>query len=187
MQPLKRFTQCGSLTMLFAVFIVLFGVSSTALTTFGKTNPNVQQPPTAPPVKGRECSTHADCATLQTTSCVRDPNDSKTRCLCGDNTAPINGQCFGKYKGLRHLCVSSNECDDNMICTTDNSTKTTSFGKISGSQQKTCLCDEENGYEESLRDFTCNAGVVQVVTSFVVPLLSVAVSYIFSSPRVKQF
>lgn len=46
--PLKRFTQCGSLTMLFSVFIVLFGVSSTALTTFGKTNPNLQNTP-APP------------------------------------------------------------------------------------------------------------------------------------------
>lgn len=39
MHALKRFTQCGSLTMLFAVFIVLFGVSSTALTTFGKAPP----------------------------------------------------------------------------------------------------------------------------------------------------
>lgn len=44
MQPLKRFTQCGSLTMLFSVFIVLFGVSSTALTTFGK-SPNPPPPP----------------------------------------------------------------------------------------------------------------------------------------------
>lgn len=45
-QPLKRFTQCGSLTMLFAVFIILFGVSSTALTTFGKSNSqNVATPP----------------------------------------------------------------------------------------------------------------------------------------------
>lgn len=50
MQPLKRFTQCGSLTMLFVVFIVLFGVSSTALTTFGKSSPNtVPVPPTPPP------------------------------------------------------------------------------------------------------------------------------------------
>lgn len=48
MKPLKRFTQCGSLTMLFAVFIVLFGVSSTALTTFGKTSPNLQQAPPPP-------------------------------------------------------------------------------------------------------------------------------------------
>lgn len=46
MQPLKRFTQCGSLTMLFAIFIVLFGVSSTALTTFGKPPSNI--PPATP-------------------------------------------------------------------------------------------------------------------------------------------
>lgn len=50
MEPLKRFTQCGSLTMLFAVFIVLFGVSSTALTTFGKSpNQSPPPPPTLPP------------------------------------------------------------------------------------------------------------------------------------------
>lgn len=48
MEPLKRFTQCGSLTMLFAVFIVLFGVSSTALTTFGK-SPQSPPPPPPPP------------------------------------------------------------------------------------------------------------------------------------------
>lgn len=37
--------------MLFLVFIVLFGVSSTALTTFGKAPPNSQPaaPPTPPP------------------------------------------------------------------------------------------------------------------------------------------
>lgn len=45
MHALKRFTQCGSLTMLFAVFIVLFGVSSTALTTFGKAPPAPAPPP----------------------------------------------------------------------------------------------------------------------------------------------
>lgn len=49
MEPLKRFTQCGSLTMLFAVFIVLFGVSSTALTTFGKSPNPPPPPPTLPP------------------------------------------------------------------------------------------------------------------------------------------
>lgn len=48
MQPLKRFTQCGSLTMLFGVFIILFGVSSTALTTFGKSSNN--PPPTPGPI-----------------------------------------------------------------------------------------------------------------------------------------
>lgn len=34
-KPLKRFTQCGSLTTLFTVFVIMFSLSSTALTTFG--------------------------------------------------------------------------------------------------------------------------------------------------------
>lgn len=46
MQPLKKFTQCSGLTLLFGVFIILFGVSSTALTTFGKSNiPSSTQAP----------------------------------------------------------------------------------------------------------------------------------------------
>lgn len=45
-KPLRRFTQCGSLTMLFAVFVVMFSLSSTALTTFGINKP--QNQPAAP-------------------------------------------------------------------------------------------------------------------------------------------
>lgn len=45
-KPLTRFTQCGSLTMLFASFVVLFSLSSTALTTFGINKP--QNQPGAP-------------------------------------------------------------------------------------------------------------------------------------------
>ncbi|CAD7085152.1 unnamed protein product [Hermetia illucens] len=189
MHALKRFTQCGSLTMLFTVFIVLFGVSSTALTTFGKTSPNVQQPPTTPPVKGRECNTHTDCSTLQSTSCVRDPNDSRLRCLCGDNTAPVNGQCFAKYKGLRHMCSNVNECDEGMICAIENATRISTFGKITGGtpNTKACLCDEENGYEEDTRDYSCNMGDFQAYTSFFVPVFSVILSLILSSINSKGF
>lgn len=48
-KPLKRFTQCGSLTTLFIVFVITFSLSSTALTTFGinKSPSNVQ--PATPP------------------------------------------------------------------------------------------------------------------------------------------
>lgn len=45
-QPLKRYTQCGNLTLMFAVFVVLFSLSSTALTTFGINKP--QNQPAAP-------------------------------------------------------------------------------------------------------------------------------------------
>lgn len=45
-KPLTRYTQCGNLTLLFAVFVVLFSLSSTALTTFGINKP--QNQPAAP-------------------------------------------------------------------------------------------------------------------------------------------
>lgn len=45
-KPLTRYTQCGSLTLLFAVFVVMFSLSSTALTTFGVNKP--QNQPAAP-------------------------------------------------------------------------------------------------------------------------------------------
>lgn len=45
-QPLKRYTQCGNLTLMFAVFVILFSLSSTALTTFGINKP--QNQPAAP-------------------------------------------------------------------------------------------------------------------------------------------
>ena len=51
MGPLKQMTHCGSISALFAVLIVLFGVSSSALTTFGKSNTNQQAAPTPPPGK----------------------------------------------------------------------------------------------------------------------------------------
>lgn len=50
-------------------------------------------------VKGRECNTHADCSSLQFTSCVKDLDDDKLRCLCGDNKAPINGLCTANKRG----------------------------------------------------------------------------------------
>uniref|UniRef100_A0A1B0GMW8 EGF-like domain-containing protein n=1 Tax=Phlebotomus papatasi TaxID=29031 RepID=A0A1B0GMW8_PHLPP len=76
-------------------------VSSTALTTFGKPNPNqnIPQPPTQPPVRAKECKSHSDCFVLQNTSCVKEYYDDRYRCLCGDYTAPVNGFCTAKFKG----------------------------------------------------------------------------------------
>lgn len=48
--------------------------------------------------KARDCTTHNDCSSIPSTSCVRD-NDERLRCLCGDNKAPINGQCSDTKKG----------------------------------------------------------------------------------------
>ncbi|XP_067618246.1 uncharacterized protein sosie [Eurosta solidaginis] len=169
MQPLKRFTQCGSLTMLFGVFIILFGVSSTALTTFGKTNSD--KPAPTPIIKGKECNTHDDCLTIDKTSCVKDPNDYKQRCLCGDDTTPVNGHCQDVLKSLRHKCNSSNECEDGLVCQFESVNRTIGVAKFI-SKTKICLCDNDSGYfEDALRDI-CSGASQQTISNFLLSLIS---------------
>ena len=50
-KPLKRFTQCGSLTTLFTVFVIMFSLSSTALTTFGINKPANSNPADPTPAR----------------------------------------------------------------------------------------------------------------------------------------
>ncbi|KAM7360716.1 oogenesis-related protein sosie [Cochliomyia hominivorax] len=172
MQPLKRFTQCGSLTMLFGVFIILFGVSSTALTTFGKSSNN--PPPTPGPIiKGRECNTHDDCAAIERSSCVKDPDDLQLRCLCGDDKPPNNGLCPEVLKGLRHKCVSSNDCEDGLVCQYENSNRTIGVAKFMSTKAKICLCDNENGYFEDLVHDICSGAA-----NFVISILTVVMPFV---------
>lgn len=51
--------------------------------------------------KARDCRTENDCLSIQNTTCIADPRDGKTRCLCGDYTAPLNGACTSKFKGIK--------------------------------------------------------------------------------------
>lgn len=43
--------------------------------------------------KGMTCNTNQDCANILHTSCVQDPDDKVDRCLCGDDSTPVNGFC----------------------------------------------------------------------------------------------
>lgn len=187
MGALKKMTRCGSISTLFAVLIVLFGVSSSALTTFGKSNTNQQAPPpTRPPVIAKECTSHADCATIQNTSCVP-AADNRMRCLCGDFEAPINGYCQAKFKGLRHLCTDTMQCDIGMICampnvTTKTTTLVTSKTFMTSSMlnntnnYKMCLCDKEIGYMEDKHDVRhCNGAITLILSGALVPLLTLLV------------
>lgn len=47
----------------------------------------------------------SDCAGIQNTTCMSDPRDGRTRCLCGDYSAPINGVCTNKWKGTKK-CIN---------------------------------------------------------------------------------
>uniref|UniRef100_A0A182JWL8 Uncharacterized protein n=1 Tax=Anopheles christyi TaxID=43041 RepID=A0A182JWL8_9DIPT len=185
MGPLKQMTHCGSISALFAVLIVLFGVSSSALTTFGKSNTNQQAAPTPPPVVAKSCTNHGDCSTIQNTSCVLDPIDDRMRCLCGDFKAPVNGLCSAKYKGLRHLCGDSAQCDYGMMCAIENSTKPTTtlvqsktfltssmLSSNGNNTYKVCLCDEEAEFFENKHERHCSGGTVMIVTpGAVIPLM----------------
>ena len=53
--------------------------------------------------KARECKLESDCAGIQNTTCMADPRDGRTRCLCGDFSPPLNGACTNKFKGNQLL------------------------------------------------------------------------------------
>lgn len=57
--------------------------------------------------------------------------------------------------------MDSNQCEDDMVCAIDNSTKTTGFNRNTNTnfpqpQVKLCLCDEANGVVEDVKDNSCN-------------------------------
>ncbi|XP_053669855.1 uncharacterized protein LOC128720218 [Anopheles nili] len=195
MGPLKQMTHCGSISALFAVLIVLFGVSSSALTTFGKSNTNQQAPPTPPPVVAKGCSNHADCSTIQNTSCVVDPIDYQMRCLCGDFKAPVNGLCSAKYKGLRHLCAESAQCDYGMMCAIENVTKPTTtlvsktfltssmLNSNGNSTYRVCLCDEEAEFYENKQEHHCSGTVTIVTSGWLISLAVLLMDRTFSVDR----
>lgn len=57
--------------------------------------------------------------------------------------------------------MDTSQCDEDMICMADNSTKTTGFNRNSNTnfpqpQSKICLCDEANGIVEDVKYNSCN-------------------------------
>lgn len=50
----------------------------------------------------RECTTSEDCEEIQYTNCKVDPRDGRSRCLCMDNSPPINGACSARPRGIPH-------------------------------------------------------------------------------------
>nr|XP_033322923.1 uncharacterized protein LOC117218546 isoform X1 [Megalopta genalis] len=93
--------------------------------------------------KARECKLESDCAGIQNTTCMADPRDGRTRCLCGDYSAPQNGACNNKYKALRAPCNEDTDCFEGAHCVQPNNS-------MSG---KRCYC-QDGYYEES--HLVCN-------------------------------
>ncbi|XP_012250676.2 uncharacterized protein LOC105682986 isoform X2 [Athalia rosae] len=129
-----------SILVLLPILGLIMAPSVDALTTFGKTNPqnqNQNPPPQPTPVgKSRTCKLESDCGAIQNTTCIADPRDGKTRCLCGDYSAPVNGACTNKFKAIRSPCNEDSECSEGAHCVQGNNT-------MSG---KRCYC--QDGYVE---------------------------------------
>ncbi|XP_043269033.1 uncharacterized protein sosie [Venturia canescens] len=143
---MKNATMIHALAPVLLILLSCTSFSISALTTFGKTNPQTQNQPPPPPTpvgNARECKVESDCITIQNTTCLQDrPRDSKTRCLCGDYTAPVNGRCNNKGKAAHVPCSDDAECHDGAEC----------VNKNSGSSGKECIC--KDGFWEE--NWKCN-------------------------------
>nr|XP_032528083.1 uncharacterized protein LOC116778247 [Danaus plexippus plexippus] len=119
----------------------------------------------------RSCSRQAECAGISSSSCVRTHYDPTTRCLCGDNSPPVNGQCEAVTKALYHVCANSDECNDGLICGTPNITGAApAHLRVLSPQDKICLCDVESGYRE--KDHTCNDAVILKTSIFAIAVMT---------------
>ncbi|XP_063992216.1 uncharacterized protein LOC135170377 isoform X2 [Diachasmimorpha longicaudata] len=153
---MNRVVMMNMVVPLGLVLMICLPMSTTALTTFGKTNPQNQTPPPPIPVGvAKSCKIEADCTGIGNTSCVSDPKDGKTKCLCSDLTAPYNGACL--HKPVHSPCKNDQECGPGAHCAQGNST----------THGKTCQC-QYGYYEENMR---CNGSLSSLQSSSVLVLL----------------
>ncbi|XP_023945549.1 uncharacterized protein LOC112051229 isoform X3 [Bicyclus anynana] len=150
---------------LVATMIFLFNsarVNAFGISSFGKANTEPPRPPTTTPSPARACNRQAECLGVSTASCVRTHFDPVTRCLCGDNSPPLNGRCEPVSKSLYHACSNSDECNDGLICFTPNITGVSPLHlRVHAPTDKICQCDTENGYRE--KEFACSdAEIIQI-------------------------
>lgn len=114
------------------------------LTTFGNQNTatknSTAQHKTT--VSGKECKSDTDCAGIANTTCMRHPDDTKLRCLCGEKKSPQNGACHHSKQGLHHKCNVDEDCIRNAACKANSTT-----------QVRTCECMEN--YDED--DHECSS------------------------------
>ncbi|XP_025422838.1 uncharacterized protein LOC112692395 [Sipha flava] len=114
-------------------------------------------------IRKSECRHDNHCKAWPKTSCGKDPVDGKSRCLCADQTHPINDDCITSPQELGMACERDIQCIQLAYCT-HNVNETNPDIKI-------CQCREEYTDE----DGTCSGGERAIISIF----LAIIVAIIF--------
>ncbi|XP_050543941.1 uncharacterized protein LOC126907003 [Daktulosphaira vitifoliae] len=109
-----------------------------------------------------ECRNDNDCTRVSKTSCGEDPSDHRKRCLCADQTHPINNNCIIKPQGIGEPCELDVHCIRLASCQKNESVPET----------KICQCRDEYAEE----DGTCSSGD-NATTSVYFTLIFLALLY----------
>ncbi|XP_028177210.1 uncharacterized protein LOC114365003 isoform X4 [Ostrinia furnacalis] len=163
-------------TLLLSVYLTWMYVQSAegfGISSFGRANTEPPKPATTTVSPARACGKPSDCAGISSSSCVRTHYDSTTRCLCGDNSPPVNGQCEAQTKSLYHICSNSDECNDGLVCATPNITGTPPPHLrmyLTTERHTICQCDAENGFRE--HEHSCSDADILKTSVFAVIIVS---------------
>ncbi|XP_015364577.1 PREDICTED: uncharacterized protein LOC107162262 [Diuraphis noxia] len=103
-------------------------------------------------IRRSECRNDNNCKPWPKTSCGKDPVDGQQRCLCADQTHPINDDCITSPQELGMPCEKDIQCIQLAHCTHN-------VSEIH-SDIKVCQCREEFADE----DGTCSGGVRAVIS-----------------------
>ncbi|XP_025201238.1 uncharacterized protein LOC112598823 [Melanaphis sacchari] len=112
-------------------------------------------------IRKSECRTDYNCKAWPKTSCGKDPVDGQRRCLCADQTHPINDDCITSPQEVGMPCERDIQCIQLAHCTYNISESHTDI--------KICQCREEFADD----DGTCSSGVRAMVSICLAILVAV--------------
>ncbi|XP_050420726.1 uncharacterized protein LOC126833436 [Adelges cooleyi] len=115
-------------------------------------------------IRKMECTTDSNCKRWPKTSCGEDPVDHRKRCLCADQTHPINENCITQPQELGQPCERDVQCIQLAKCEVN----------LTVGDTKVCQCREEFYTED---DGTCSSAMQAVISTY----LAFVVAVIFHS------
>lgn len=112
-------------------------------------------------IRKYECRNDNSCQQWRKTSCGKDPVDGKFRCLCADQTHPINEDCITSPQELGMPCELDIQCIQLAFCARNTSNI--------HSDIRICQCREEFSDE----DGSCSGGVRAIISIILAILVAI--------------